>query len=207
MLNFVWLVWVICGTSAWSIQARSVSARDFDAPTPQETSFTLDELGFTQDSVSRSVHIPKDGHLENIALFINGARNHTDPKTYLTTVFPKILRIYRDDEYGYLSIDNRRLCVFKQVLGPAASIDVLLYSREDIDQLLKEEHVKGVELSNSRATSSITHLKPPNSGLLDFTSAYSHFKSSPHAHIKPSSPSSVFSSAPATHVKPFPFPR
>ncbi|KAJ8503315.1 hypothetical protein ONZ45_g10970 [Pleurotus djamor] len=157
-----WLLALSCAlwVSAFSVEIPDfLFKRELDAlPQGNTTKMALSTIGFTQDSIASEVHVHNAGEFTKTAIktFLEEAKKQPGEKeTYLNSKFPdKIQVFYHDTMKKYLSIDNRRLCIFKEILGKDAKIDVVVYTLADIKTVLKGEanYKKRVSTKNDGVT-------------------------------------------------------
>lgn len=111
-------------------------------------------IGWTQDSISSRVYnITLQSQVE-IRAVVHAALN--DPRgalAYMREHFPDPIRVFDSGANGTLSIDNRRLAIYRMVVPSSIQIPVRVLTREQAGQAL----LRDPDTANAQAASAALH--------------------------------------------------
>lgn len=111
-------------------------------------------IGWTQDSISSRVYnITLQSQVE-IRAVVHAALN--DPRgalAYMREHFPDPIRVFDSGANGTLSIDNRRLAIYRMVVPSSTQIPVRVLTREQAGQAL----LRDPDTANAQAASAALH--------------------------------------------------
>ncbi|KAG2139202.1 uncharacterized protein EDB93DRAFT_1163901 [Suillus bovinus] len=94
-------------------------------------------IGWTQDSISSRVYnVTLDSHVEIQAIVDAALSDPRGALAFMREHFPDPIRIFDSGKNGFLSIDNRRLAIFRMVLSSEIQIPVRVLTREQAGQAL-----------------------------------------------------------------------
>lgn len=116
----------------------SDEAPHFEARTIPVTAMPVGAIGWTQDSISRSIYNVTAHDTVPIRDVVRRALN--DPRgalTFMREHFPDPIRVFDSGENGTLSLDNRRLTVYRMVVSSDTAIPVRVITREQADREIR----------------------------------------------------------------------
>ncbi|KAG1854767.1 hypothetical protein C8R48DRAFT_721468 [Suillus tomentosus] len=148
---------VILGLIAISVAVNAILyselTHDSHRPNPTRT-MPVGAIGWTQSSISRNVYnITLQSQVE-IRAVVHAALD--DPRgalAYMREHFPDPIRVFDSGANGTLSIDNRRLAIYRMVVPSSTQIPVRVLTREQASQAL----LRDPDTPNAQAASAAMH--------------------------------------------------
>ncbi|PBK69364.1 hypothetical protein ARMSODRAFT_956964 [Armillaria solidipes] len=105
---------------------------DNPRPIGRPTRMAVGAIGWTQDSIAPRVYNVTTARYVDLQDQVEAALNAPEgAANYLQRTFPDPIRIYFHPMYGYLSLDNRRLTIFRMALHDAQTMPVRILTEQE----------------------------------------------------------------------------
>jgi len=122
-------------------------------------------IGWTQNSINRQVYNVTEGNFVEIRTVVNAAmEDPRGPLAFMREHFPEPIRVFDSGASGILSIDNRRLAIYRMVVSSDTLIPVRVLTQEQAGQALLRDQRRNPEDAQAASAALLSRCSTRNGG-------------------------------------------